>query len=140
MKAALAFDAESEASVDGQGSAKLKGAAPSLETKLRAIDGVLGRVAAAYTTAVSSDDVGGVEGTPVSASPEDIALATERRALTKKALAKLPEQERRLVEGHYVHGRAFDEIAREMGLSKSWASRLHTRALDRLREALAEVS
>ena len=66
MKAALAFDAESEASVEGQAAAKLKGAVPTLETKLRAIDGVLGRVAAAYTTAVSSDEVGGIEGTPTS--------------------------------------------------------------------------
>jgi RNA polymerase sigma factor for flagellar operon FliA len=140
MKAAIALDAESESSIDGQAAAKLKGATPTLETKLRAIDGVLGRVAAAYTTAVSSEDVGGVEGTPVSASPEDAILATERRALTRKALESLPEQERILVEGHYVHGRPFDEIARELGLSKSWASRLHTRALDRLREALAGMA
>jgi len=140
MKAALALDTESESSLEGQAAAKLKGAAPQLETKLRAIDGVLGRDAAAYTTAVCADDVGGIEGTPTSASPEEAVLATERRALTKKALQTLPEQERRLVEGHYIHGRPFDEIAREMGLSKSWASRLHTRALDRLRQALAGVS
>ena len=38
------------------------------------------------------------------------------------------------MQGHYIEGRNFDELAAELGLSKSWASRMHTRALGRLRE------
>jgi RNA polymerase sigma factor for flagellar operon FliA len=101
---------------------------------------VLGRVAAAYTTAQCAEGVAGDEGTGTPPTPEDAALFRERRELTKRALATLPEQERFLIEGHYVNGRPFDELARELGLSKSWASRLHTRALDRLREALAHLA
>ena len=42
------------------------------------------------------------------------------------------------MQGHYIDGRNFDELAAELGLSKSWASRMHTRALGRLREALSK--
>jgi RNA polymerase sigma factor for flagellar operon FliA len=143
MKAALALDAESELHGDADAAAKAGGGAavqPTLEGKLRAIDGVLGRVAAAYTTAQCAEGVAADEGTAMPPTPEDAALFRERRELTKRALATLPEQERFLIEGHYVNGRPFDELARELGLSKSWASRLHTRALDRLRQALAHIA
>ena len=49
----------------------------------------------------------------------------------------MSEQERHLLRGHYIDGRNFDELAAELGLSKSWASRIHSRALGRLREVLA---
>jgi RNA polymerase sigma factor for flagellar operon FliA len=56
----------------------------------------------------------------------------------QRALEGLPDQERFLIRGHYLEGRNFDELAAELGLSKSWASRLHTRALGRMRELLGE--
>jgi RNA polymerase sigma factor for flagellar operon FliA len=146
MKAAIAVDLETE-SLGEANAAAASGASGSaaagpqaIENKLRAIDGVLGRIAAAYTTAQCADDVAAAAGLEGQRTPEDLVLATERRTLTKQALALLPEQERFLLEGHYIHGRPFDELARELGLSKSWASRLHTRALDRLRQALVAVA
>ena len=56
--------------------------------------------------------------------------------LPPPAAPELPEQERTLVAGHYFEGRRFDEVAASMGLSKSWASRLHTRAVSRLTKRL----
>jgi RNA polymerase sigma factor for flagellar operon FliA len=110
----------------------------SLEGKLRAVDGVLGRIAAAYVVACASPEL--VQGEAVERStPEDAALQRERDARVRQAVQTLPEKERALVEGHYLKGRPFEEIARELGLSKSWASRLHTRALDLLKEALAPI-
>jgi len=50
----------------------------------------------------------------------------------------LPERERALVQGFYFDGRQFDEVAKELGISKSWASRLHAKALDLLRDVLTE--
>ena len=55
-------------------------------------------------------------------------------ARVRTAVAELPEQERTLVERHYFGGERFDKVAAELGLSKSWASRLHTRAVARLVE------
>lgn len=51
------------------------------------------------------------------------------------AVASLPTRERLLVERHYYDGERFDVIARDLGISKSWASRLHDRALRSLRGA-----
>ena len=128
LKAAEAVDLEGEPLAEG---AAAGGAPPDGESALRALDGVLGRVAAAYATAASAEDSEGD-------SPELSLLARERRSAVQRALATLPEQERFLVQGHYIDGRNFDELAAELGLSKSWASRLHTRALGRLRDALSE--
>ncbi len=54
------------------------------------------------------------------------------------ALARLPERERILLHAHYVDGKTLLDAGAELGMSKSWASRLHARAIDRLRELLDE--
>jgi len=41
-----------------------------------------------------------------------------------------------LVRGFYFEGRSIDAMARDLGISKSWASRLHRSALGELRDAL----
>lgn len=56
----------------------------------------------------------------------------EARQQVLDAIDDLPEQERALVRRHYFEGERFDHVASELGLSKSWASRLHTRAVARL--------
>jgi RNA polymerase sigma factor for flagellar operon FliA len=58
------------------------------------------------------------------------------QARTRRALEKLPEKERRLLQLHYFEDRNLEVAGVEMGLSKSWASRLHARAVDRLRKVL----
>ncbi|MFI5305751.1 MAG: sigma-70 family RNA polymerase sigma factor [Polyangiales bacterium] len=130
LKAAEATDLEGEPLGEASSAA---GARPDAEGSLRAIDGVLGRVAAAYCTAAAADE--DAHGTH---DPERNLLDGEQRTRVLRALELLPEQERFLVRGHYIDGRNFDELAKELGLSKSWASRLHSRALDRMREALLE--
>jgi RNA polymerase sigma factor for flagellar operon FliA len=52
----------------------------------------------------------------------------------RELVATLPEKERMIIEQHYFHDRSFVEIANNYaGLSKSWVSRLHDRALSILR-------
>jgi RNA polymerase sigma factor FliA len=61
---------------------------------------------------------------------------TEQRARLRAAVASFPDPERTLLERHYFDGERFDLVAKELGLSKSWASRLHTRAVARLTDRL----
>ena len=68
--------------------------------------------------------------------PESSLLRKESLSRLLKALSTLPPRERALVRGFYFEGRQFDEIASELGISKSWASRLHAKALAALRETL----
>lgn len=100
------------------------------EDAAAAIDDTLGKLSAAYVMASVGQDL------EPPATPEEELLEVAEADRVRAALDVLPERERALVEGFYFEGRRFDEVARELGISKSWASRLHTRALGRLREAL----
>lgn len=69
-------------------------------------------------------------------TPEDAVASAELRKLLVAAIAELPDDERTLIEGHYLQGKRFDHVSQSLGLSKSWGSRLHTRAVARLTEKL----
>jgi len=71
-------------------------------------------------------------------SPEAVLLKNESVTRLLQALPSLSPRQRVLVRGFYFEGRSIDTMARELGISKSWASRLHTNALQELREALEE--
>lgn len=71
-------------------------------------------------------------------TPEESAARQELRRDIRKAVEALPPRERALIERHYFGGEPFDEIAKDLGVSKSWASRLHTQAIQALAKALRE--
>ncbi len=65
-------------------------------------------------------------------TPEDQLAEAELLQALNAAIARLPAPEQALVERHYFQGARFDHVSQELGLSKSWGSRLHARALDRI--------
>lgn len=69
-------------------------------------------------------------------SPEAALLKNESVARLLQALPRLSPRQRVLVRGFYFEGRSIDQMAQELGISKSWASRLHRQALVELRDAL----
>ena len=71
-------------------------------------------------------------------SPEDRVVNKQSRAAVQRAIAALPERERTVIVRHYFDDDRFDRIAVDLGISKSRASRLHTRAILRLARALQE--
>lgn len=69
--------------------------------------------------------------------PESYAIATSAKRFLERILLELPDRERELIDLYYFQERTFEEIRPYFdGASKSWLSRLHTRAIDRLRELL----
>jgi RNA polymerase sigma factor for flagellar operon FliA len=72
--------------------------------------------------------------------PEQAYGSAQLLVAIRGAIAELPHEEAELVRRHYLEGARFDHVAEELGLSKSWASRLHTRALTRLAKRLRGVS
>jgi RNA polymerase sigma factor for flagellar operon FliA len=61
------------------------------------------------------------------------ALATKQaRQDVLRALGRLPERERRLIEMHYYQDLPLAQAGEQLGMSRSWASRLHARAIDLL--------
>ncbi len=67
---------------------------------------------------------------------DDLAASAEERARVRQALDTLPKKERQLMELYYFADMSLDSAGAKLGLSKSWASRLHARAIGLLREAL----
>jgi RNA polymerase sigma factor FliA len=94
---------------------------------------ILGGVAAVHITSLEAAAHATDERLP---PPDQQLEAISMQSRARKAMEKLPERERRMVQLYYFEGRQIDEVSREMGLSKSWGSRLHTRAVNRLRQIL----
>lgn len=95
-----------------------------------ALERAFARIGASLTTASPLQDRYGEEG------PEAALLRNESVSQLLEALAGLCPRERALIRGRYFEGRSLHAVARELGISKSWASRLHTSALRKLRAAL----
>ncbi len=128
-RAAEALDQTAESA------AFVRGSEPSVRSDmaatLNAIDDVLSKCCAAFIVSAVGQ---GAEDAPPGA--EDMLLENEARGRVNAALDLLPERERAVIEGYYFENRTIDELGAALGVSKSWASRLHTRALGMLRDAL----
>lgn len=71
--------------------------------------------------------------------PADEKLELEQmKGRVRAAIEKLPEKERKLLNGYYFQSKTLEEAGAEIGQSKSWASRLHARAVEKLKVLLEE--
>ena len=110
-------------------------AADSADT-LAAVAQVLSGVAAVHITSLEAAATVADE---TFAAP-DAGLDTGRLGVrVRAAVKKLPEKERRLLELYYFEEKTLEEAGGALGLSKSWACRLHARAVDLLRTELADA-
>ncbi len=76
---------------------------------------------------------------PWQLSPEEHASRRQILEIVERGIESLPEQEAMLIRRHYIDGERFDRVAAELGFSKSWASRLHARAIGRLTKRLGQL-
>jgi RNA polymerase sigma factor for flagellar operon FliA len=108
----------------------------SFDDDVREVSSAVTGLAVVFATSLE-----GTEGLQLTdeALPADERLELEQmKGRVKVALEKLPEKERKLLEGYYFQQKTLEEAGAEIGQSKSWASRLHARAVERLKELLAE--
>jgi len=107
------------------------------EEKLGAAASVLNNLAAIYITTLE-----GMEGLQVkddNAVQADETLGNEQaRLLVNKAVSKLSEQERTLLDLYYYRELSLQEVGEKLGLSKSWTSRLHARVIEKLHRLLRD--
>jgi RNA polymerase sigma factor for flagellar operon FliA len=102
------------------------------------LTGYLAGIATAMALGLLSEPVG-----PDAEDVRDLTLTAEEQLgqhqlveLVRSAVEKQPDAEKHLLKRHYFDGITFDEAAKELGLSKSWASRLHARAIEGLTREL----
>lgn len=111
------------------------GARPEKAAALESIAEVLGGIAVIHITSLEAAAKVADEKLP----PPDADLErVQASARVRTAMAKLPEKERKLMELYYFGEKNLEEIGAVLGLSKSWACRLHARAVGLLRDALRD--
>lgn len=107
---------------------------------LGAVKDALASIRTMYMTSLETLQDAGFDKEDPDVSPSaDVDRGRMARAL-RIALSRLPEKERALVTKHYYEGKNLLEAGVELGISKSWASRLHAQAVEKLRAAVDEVT
>jgi RNA polymerase sigma factor for flagellar operon FliA len=88
---------------------------------------------------MSLDAADGMQIKDESAEAADSKYELERtRDRVRQAIEKLPVKERQLIKLYYYGGMTLDEAGVSLGLSRSWTSRLHARALEQLQKIIRE--
>jgi RNA polymerase sigma factor FliA len=72
-------------------------------------------------------------------SAEENLLADETEGRLRLALEQLPARNRQIIQACYFENRTLDDVGRELGLSKSWACRLHARGIEMLRDLMNQT-
>jgi RNA polymerase sigma factor for flagellar operon FliA len=116
---------------DAAGSAK-----PDAAETLAGVAEVLSGVATVHITSLEAASRVADESLPAPDANVDTVRLSRR---LREALATLPAKERQLMELYYFADKNLVEAGAELGLSKSWACRLHARAVDLLRRAMDDV-
>jgi RNA polymerase sigma factor FliA len=72
-------------------------------------------------------------------NPETLLQEKQSTRFLKEAVSALPPKEQEIVDEYYFQGKPFCQIAQEKGgLSKSWVSRLHSRAIEKIKKRCFE--
>jgi RNA polymerase sigma factor for flagellar operon FliA len=122
---------------DQQGAGRAQGADPPADpaAALAAVGEILSGIAAVHITSLEAASTVADESLPAPDAAVDSHRLSRR---VREAVLTLPAKERRLMELYYFADKNLEEAGAELGLSKSWACRLHARAVGLLREALGE--
>ena len=90
------------------------------------------------TTDQDAEAVGMMRGQSDVATPEEELQTRSLEAALRACIATLPPRQRAIVERHYFDDEKFERIAEELGVSKSWLSRLHQQAMESLAAMLQD--
>jgi len=115
---------------------------PSMEDEARWLSKVTERLAVVYL-ASSRDDDEGESGTVIEdvdePAPPTVVAGREVSQILHRLIDSLPEDAGALIRATYFEGKTLQDAAIELGVSKSWASRLHAKTLDQLGRSLRQL-
>jgi len=117
-----------------RGAVQRGSAPPAGKDALGAVKDALSAIRTMYVTSLEAlRDERGFDAADARAPADDQVDALRLARKLQIALRRLPERERAIVTKHYWEGKNLLEAGAELGISKSWASRLHAQAVERLR-------
>ena len=111
----------------------------SLEDNARWLRDATDSLAVIFFGSFESNGESDYESTLEDTAAEPASVIAARREIVAQLhdlLGTLPRLEERLIREVYFNGATLQEAGEFLGISKSWASRLHARALERLAAAL----
>ena len=113
----------------------------SLDDDARWFRGLTDKLAVVYLASGGRDDEQG-SGDAFEDPQESPATVAARRDMVDRlsqVIEKLPTAEKRLIQATYFEGCTLQEAATKLGISKSWASRMHAKILEHLARSLRRM-
>lgn len=108
---------------------------PTLKDEIEEVKGIISSLVPIYfLTTDALDQLKESEQSNV----EEQAVFAQEKGMLREALKKLSKNERMLIDYYYYQDMTLEEAASKLGLSKSWASRLHAKALAKLKGSIHE--
>jgi RNA polymerase sigma factor for flagellar operon FliA len=109
----------------------------SVDDEIQTVEKFVDSLIPAYLLSLSEENA------PDVADSRDLQnVSVEMREIIKvvrETVRELPEKEREIIESLYFRQLSTTELAKKMGVNKSWVSRLHSKAVTRLRQRLAMI-
>jgi RNA polymerase sigma factor for flagellar operon FliA len=112
----------------------------SVNDEVNQISEVITGLASIFITSLDASEAIQVESEDPESNPYHQTEFKEARRVLQEALEKLPEQEKLLLQYYYYEDVTLEEAGTRLGLSKSWASRLHSRAIQKLHKLVSELN
>lgn len=109
----------------------------NVDQRISEVGALVDRIIPAYLLSLSDETTPEVVDTRE--LPSETAEHKGLVALVRSEVEKLDERERVLLEKLYFGGMTTTALAKEMGVTKSWVSRLHSKAIEKLRGNLVEI-
>jgi RNA polymerase sigma factor for flagellar operon FliA len=103
----------------------------SLKDDIEELRGVISSLVPVYF--LSNDSLEQLSSPQGGQSAEEHAMFNQEKSTLRNAMQKLSQNERELLQYYYYQDCTLEEAASKLGLSKSWASRIHARALTKLK-------
>jgi RNA polymerase sigma factor for flagellar operon FliA len=132
----LQSQADREGAARAQAPDAAGGGKPDPAAALASVGEVLAGIATVHITSL---EAAATVADQTFAAPDAALDAPRLSRRLQEALKTLPDKERQLMEMYYFGDKNLEQAGAELGLSKSWACRLHARAVDLLRQAMSDI-
>lgn len=111
-------------------------APPTVDDEIAAAQAIIDTLIPAYLLSIDSDAMPEIADQNAF-SPQQMEQR-ELIRIVRELLLELPEEEQKLLDQLYFKHQSMTELANRMGISKSWISRLHMRAIQHLRDQMKQ--
>ena len=108
----------------------------SVNDEVASLSSTVGGLVPIYITSIEAAEALQIEDEREPIPSEVLEMGESRRAVLD-AIEELPNQERDIIKMYYFGDMTLQVVSEKLGLSKSWASRLHSRAVKNLQQLVA---